>query len=301
MLICSSRQNHRHFATDTLSNYATDCTERARGRGAEETWPVAGYTGTSPHTSGETTAQNICASAGMADFKEQFEQKLDNLLQSKNDNVVIPRKEKRAQWIAQLLKIEKEGPKTSDDYNMKKKSKLSELVTIADLFGSEVEEEQDGEEAPQFAEARQLAAAGQEKNALRMTRRAKHLLNALEVGDNATLKVPEFNRVPSDSRNLLVVVLQRDEDLYQVGCREGRITTRYTAAVMDPVKEKPLTPDEVPDVEMALRTAVTRYTGGQGYVKCSCKPNCTTSRCSCTKKLLKCNSRCHPGRSCNNI
>ena len=139
------------------------------------------------------------------------------------------------------------------------------------------------------------------KTALRMTRRAKHLLSALEVGDNATLKVPEFDRGPSDSRNLLVVVLQRDEDLYQVGCREGRITTRYTAADMDPVKEKLLTPDEVPDVEMALRTAVTRYTGGQGYVKCACKTNCTTSRCSCTKKLLKCNSRCHPGRSCSNI
>ncbi|KAK4312428.1 hypothetical protein Pmani_016151 [Petrolisthes manimaculis] len=156
-------------------------------------------------------------------------------------------------------------------------------------------------EAPQFAEARQLAAAGQEKNALRMTRRAIHLLSALEVGDNATLKVPEFDHGPSDSRNLLVVVLQRDEDLYQVGCREGRITTWYTAADMDPVKEKLLTPDEVPDVEMALRTAVTRYTGGQGYVKCACKTNCTTSRCSCTKKLLKCNTRCHPGRSCSNI
>ena len=53
----------------------------------------------------------------MSDFKDQFEQ-------SKNDNVVIPLKEKRAQWIAQLLKIEKEGPKTSDDYNMKKKKKI---------------------------------------------------------------------------------------------------------------------------------------------------------------------------------
>ena len=95
----------------------------------------------------------------MADFKEQFEQKLDNLLQSKNDNVVIPRKEKRAQWIAQLRKIENEGPKTSDDYNMKK------------------------------------------------------IFEILRVG----------------------------------------------------------------------------------------KTNCTTSRCSCTKKLLKCNSRCHPGRSCSNI
>ena len=60
----------------------------------------------------------------MADFKEQFEQKLDNLLQSKNDNVVIPRKEKRAQWIAQLRKIENEGPKTSVDYNMRKRFKI---------------------------------------------------------------------------------------------------------------------------------------------------------------------------------
>ncbi|XP_068240860.1 KRAB-A domain-containing protein 2-like [Palaemon carinicauda] len=60
----------------------------------------------------------------MSDFKEQFEQKLDNLLQLKNDNVVIPRKEKRAQWIAQLLKIQKERPKTSDDYNMKKRFEI---------------------------------------------------------------------------------------------------------------------------------------------------------------------------------
>ncbi|XP_068235556.1 uncharacterized protein [Palaemon carinicauda] len=137
----------------------------------------------------------------------------------------------------------------------------------------------------------------QEGEEEQITKRVKHL----QEGDNATLKVPEFDRGPSDSRNLLVVVLQRDEDLYEVGCREGRITTRSTAADMDPVKEKFLTPDEVPDVEMALRTAVTRYTGGQGYVKCDCKTNCTTSRCSCTNKLLRCNSRCHPGRSCSNI
>ena len=45
-------------------------------------------------------------------------------MQSKNDNVVIPRKEIPAQWIAQLLKIEKEGPKISDDYNMKKRFEI---------------------------------------------------------------------------------------------------------------------------------------------------------------------------------
>ena len=123
----------------------------------------------------------------------------------------------------------------------------------------------------------------------------------MEVGKNVTLKVPEFDRGPSDNRNLLVVILQREDNLYQVGCKEGHINTRYTAADMDPIKEKLLTIAEVPDVEMALRTAVTKYTGGQGYVKCACKLSCKNNRCSCSKKYLKCNSRCHPGRSCNNI
>ena len=148
----------------------------------------------------------------------------------------------------------------------------------------EGEEEQDGGEVPQFAEARQLAAAGQENTAVRMTRRAKHLLSALQLGDNATLKVPEFDWGPCDIRNLLVVVMQRDND---VPGRQQRRSHNLFLSDLDPVKEKLLTPDKVPNVELALRTAVTRYKGGQGYVKCSCKTNCKTSRCSCTKKKLK--------------
>ena len=60
----------------------------------------------------------------MSDFKDQLEQKLENLLQFKNDNAVIPRKEKRAQWIAQLLKINREEPKSSDEYNMTKRFEI---------------------------------------------------------------------------------------------------------------------------------------------------------------------------------
>ena len=98
---------------------------------------------------------------------------------------------------------------------------------------------------PHFDEARQLAVVGQEESSLRMTRRAKHLLSSLEVGDNATLRVPEIDRGPSDSRNLLVVILHKDEELYQVGCKEGRINTRYTAADLDPVRQKLLTKDSI--------------------------------------------------------
>ena len=60
------------------------------------------------------------------------------------------------------------------------------------------------------------AVAGQENTAVRMTRRAKHLSSTLQLDDNATLKVPEFDRRPCNSRNLLVVVMQRDNDLYRL-------------------------------------------------------------------------------------
>ena len=47
----------------------------------------------------------------MACFKEMFEQKLEESLMLRNDNAVIPRKEKRAKWIAQLIRINEEGLK----------------------------------------------------------------------------------------------------------------------------------------------------------------------------------------------
>ncbi|KAK4307613.1 hypothetical protein Pmani_020633 [Petrolisthes manimaculis] len=62
-LICKEDKTEALTKPDQSKRKDIGSGERARGRGAEETWPVAGYTGTSPHTSGETTAQNICASA----------------------------------------------------------------------------------------------------------------------------------------------------------------------------------------------------------------------------------------------
>ena len=85
------------------------------------------------------------------------------------------------------------------------------------------------------------------------------------MGDNATLKVPEFDRGPSDARNLLVVVMSKSKDLYKVGCKEGSLRARYTTADLDPINKNLLSVTDVPDVELPLRTAITKYTGGQGY------------------------------------
>ena len=100
---------------------------------------------------------------------------------------------------------------------------------------------------------------------------------------------------------LLVVVMEANEDMYKLGCREGKLAQRYSTADLDFVKEPLLKICDVPNIEIALRTAVGKTSGGQGYIKCSCKANCSTLRCSCNKRNMKCNSKCHPDSSCSNI
>ena len=89
--------------------------------------------------------------------------------------------------------------------------------------------------------------------------------------------------------------------MYEVGCREGKLNAKFTAANLNHVTEALLGIESVPETVVSLRTVVTRATGGQGYTKCSCKSKCETGRCSCFKKKMICNSRCHPGTSCKNV
>ena len=57
----------------------------------------------------------------MSDYRDQFNCKLDLILQGKNSNAVLPRKEKRDEWINRLLEVENDGPKHGDDYNLKRR------------------------------------------------------------------------------------------------------------------------------------------------------------------------------------
>ena len=69
-----------------------------------------------------------------------------------------------------------------------------------------------------FIQVREAAAVGQETAALRMKRRATHLLKEFMPGDNATIRVPEFDRGPTDPKNLIVVILEKFEDTLSI-CR----------------------------------------------------------------------------------
>ncbi|KRY19963.1 KRAB-A domain-containing protein 2 [Trichinella patagoniensis] len=82
---------------------------------------------------------------------------------------------------------------------------------------------------------------------------------------NCTLRVPDVDRGPADPINFSVVVMAECEGLYIVGCRERKLASKFTAADLQVISENILSIDEVP--ELTLRTAVTKATGGQGYVK----------------------------------
>ena len=143
-----------------------------------------------------------------------------------------------------------------------------------------------------FQKIRTSADQGQHKAASRMTRRGQQLLRPLFIGQCATLRVPDADRGPTDPRNLLVVVLKNQDGLYTVGCREGILGPKFTAVDLSAIEQPLIKVEEVPNVCLSVRTATARSTGGQGYVRCQC----TSRRCICQRKNVKCNSRCHPGQ-----
>ncbi|KRX21027.1 Glycoprotein-N-acetylgalactosamine 3-beta-galactosyltransferase 1 [Trichinella nelsoni] len=147
-----------------------------------------------------------------------------------------------------------------------------------------------------FIKAREEPAAGQSRAAAKMTRRSTKILNPLHIGQNATFRVPDVDRGPADLKNFLVVVMAEYEGLYTVGCRKGKLSCKFAAADLQVISENLLSVDEVSDAKIPLRTAVTKATGGQGYVKCIYPSSCFSGRCSCGRKRLLCNSRCHPGK-----
>ena len=62
--------------------------------------------------------------------------------------------------------------------------------------------------------------------------------------------------------------MNKSNDLYKVGCKEGFLRARYTALDLDLIEESLISVTDVPDFEQPLRRAITKYT------KCARKKDC---------------------------
>ncbi|XP_068247956.1 uncharacterized protein [Palaemon carinicauda] len=123
-------------------------------------------------------------------------------------------------------------PKVGLGSSVLPRSALNEIPTEEDLetFVENKEGDEDAVTGVTAQEIQDAADAGQSKAAVRMTRRGNQLVRQLEVGECATLSVPDVDRGPTDPKNLIVVVMKGEDGLYTVGCREGVLGSKYTAA-----------------------------------------------------------------------
>ena len=102
---------------------------------------------------------------------------------------------------------------------------------------------------------------------------------------------------------MIGVILSTDEYGYVVGTKSGRIKGKMARNQIESIRYSGLKDMHVPDKELTLREIVRAQSicGGQGFKRCQCKTNCKTSRCSCRRAGMHCNSSCYSHISCENV
>ena len=153
---------------------------------------------------------------------------------------------------------------------------------------------------------RKRACDSQLKQAERMVKRSRIELKMAEVGDNVAVPIPLVDKGRGDPRNILGVVLDRDEhDMYKIAVKAGVLSTRYSRNQFDLCPQQLLNVSDVnTEHKITLRQALkSTATGGQGFFRCDCskgKKQCQTNRCKCYKAKRLCNSKCHSSITCPN-
>lgn len=135
--------------------------------------------------------------------------------------------------------------------------------------------------------ARKRALSGQQIQAEKLMRTTKRKLSELSVGNNVIIPIPQYDRGPTDPRNILGVIEEVSEYGYRVGTSVGTLSGYLCRNQIEAVNDTSLSISMIPSLQISLREAVRKIskTGGQGYLSCKCKGGCKTSKCKCKKKI----------------
>lgn len=153
---------------------------------------------------------------------------------------------------------------------------------------------------------REKCYEGQKRQAEDMASTSKKWLPDIDVGDCVLLNIDPVDRSPGDPPNLLTVVTDKRNGVYQVGTVNGIIKSWFSRPDLNIATSKFILHTQVDKTKfLSIREAVSLESlfQGQGFVKCSCQPSkiqCKTNRCVCFKGKKQCNSRCHKSGSCAN-
>ena len=72
-----------------------------------------------------------------------------------------------------------------------------------------------------IANERAQASSAMEEQADKMTKRSKRILSQEDIGTNVLIPIPNVDRGKADPKNLLAIIVDRIEDNYSLGTREG--------------------------------------------------------------------------------
>uniref|UniRef100_A0A914P3W6 Uncharacterized protein n=1 Tax=Panagrolaimus davidi TaxID=227884 RepID=A0A914P3W6_9BILA len=91
-----------------------------------------------------------------------------------------------------------------------------------------------------------LPKRGQKRQAEKMLESSAKRFKPLEVGQNVRVPVADVDRAKTDARNILGVILDKQDDFYKVGTKHGRFDQLF--ARNQPVSENFMDGCEVPNI-----------------------------------------------------
>ena len=150
-------------------------------------------------------------------------------------------------------------------------------------------------------QGRLAAKRGQEKQIQRMINQSSKKIKLVGVGQNVLIPIPQVDRrSPFDPQNIPGVIMQRLEDMYQIGTAIGILDHLYTSIQFEPSLSYFLSPEDVPDKRITLRESILHSSFGQNKLQCNCTSGCNSNRCKCRRSHKTCNSKCHKKLNCHN-
>ena len=116
--------------------------------------------------------------------------------------------------------------------------------------------------------------ASQVRQAERMVKRSRIVLVAGQVEDNVAVPIPLVDRGRGDPRNILGIILDRDEnDQYTIGVKCGILAGKFSRNQFDVCPQRLMSVSDIDRCKhVSIREAVHAESqgGGQGFTKCNC-------------------------------
>lgn len=187
-------------------------------------------------------------------------------------------------------------PSSSYMFLFSKRKRRDDNVESADILCSLCLNEK------RIDDERTNARAKLQKQAEKMMTRSVQYFSQVEIGATIRLPIPEEDRGRCEAKSILAVVLNKENNMYKLGTKYGILEQRYIRSQFTVCAEKLIDIDEVPDKEISLRTSAIEQSSstGGGFLKCNCQRKCTTKQCTCLRKKVLCNSKCHNSKTCKN-